>query len=924
MGVGQAEVGGLLVHQLGELGLAAGDVEGQHAGGVVGADDEHGPDQQVAGQLLALGDADAGLGVVDSSPAGAMTIFVGCAGGVGGLGDEELHQAGDRERDVGLAGRPASCRCARRTRRRRRPRPPGRRWGRRRRSSAGAGPAVVRGRRRSVGRRRWWARGGRRRRRRVGDRCRVRRVRRGDRVPPCRPGRCRDVPSCRAPVSVGAACRVSLHAVASATEASTASPSLRRWPIAPEGTKRGGPERQRDRATRRASRIASWTVRGATQSPACGAAPASGSVGRRKPQSTSTRARDRAVDAREAVARASTSPAPTPTQQAAPLDAHAGLGQAHVGRGEVAGAGQLVAGDVVLRDEHGPAARAPRRGRRRSGRRSGRTATTSPSAGSVDRAPADVGDVDAPRRPSPTSYSRRPARRRCTARRRVAAVGRPSSVPSRDVDAEPAAPRRSSQSTSAPFGPGRPRPARRRASARSTHASRGGPASAAHAAASSPAGPPPTTTHVAPGARRARTSRGPRSRGPTVGSPTHVTSGLRASRTWHVWLQRMHGRIRSASPARSLATRSGSAIWARVISTPRTRRVVVPPTAHSAWPDVDDRALQRTTGTSTAARDAGRGQVEVEAGRLVDVGPGLLDREDRAPHDDDVVDARATSSAAIAGAMLGRDAGPRRQLVARQPQPDDAVGADGGAHGGEDVAGEAQAVGAPLVVALVGQPGEELADQAVLAGVDLDAVAAGVDGGRGGGAEPGDDGGDVVGLHPLRDLAASHLGHARRRPQRRAGCRPTSPARRRGRATASTSAPCGRQAAATAAQPGVGPCAPAAPARRASRDGWTLAPSTTIVPQPPAGPAPVVGDVTVGKRAVVVAEVGHVRAEQDPVRRRPGTRARAVRAASWSAQSLASPPARSNHAGGSRRTSGHRSHVRPQAGPERGLSGGGT
>ena len=50
---------------------------------------------------------------------------------------------------------------------------------------------------------------------------------------------------------------------------------------------------------------------------------------------------------------------------------------------------------------------------------------------------------------------------------------------------------------------------------------------------------------------------------------------------------------RRASPARSLATRSGSAIWARVISTPsqragrRSRR-----RAHSAWPGVDDRALE--------------------------------------------------------------------------------------------------------------------------------------------------------------------------------------------------------------------------------------------------------------------------------------------------------------------------------------------
>ena len=54
----------------------------------------------------------------------------------------------------------------------------------------------------------------------------------------------------------------------------------------------------------------------------------------------------------------------------------------------------------------------------------------------------------------------------------------------------------------------------------------------------------------------------------------------------------------------------------------------------------------------------------------------------------------------------------------------------------DDVAGEAQPVGAPLVAALVRQPGQELAHEAVLAGVDLDAVAVGRDGRPGGRANP--------------------------------------------------------------------------------------------------------------------------------------------------------------------------------------------
>ena len=45
------------------------------------------------------------------------------------------------------------------------------------------------------------------------------------------------------------------------------------------------------------------------------------------------------------------------------------------------------------------------------------------------------------------------------------------------------------------------------------------------------------------------------------------------------------------------------------------------------------------------------------------------------------------------------------------------------AHGGDHLAGEQQSILTPLVVALVGEPAEELAHQAVLAGVDLDAVA---------------------------------------------------------------------------------------------------------------------------------------------------------------------------------------------------------
>ena len=77
---------------------------------------------------------------------------------------------------------------------------------------------------------------------------------------------------------------------------------------------------------------------------------------------------------------------------------------------------------------------------------------------------------------------------------------------------------------------------------------------------------------------------------------------------------------------------------------------------------------------------------------------------------------------------------------------------------GDHLAGEPLRSVAPLVVALVGEAGQELAHEAVLAGVDLDAVAAGVDGELRRVAEAGDHRVDVVGLHPLRHLAAVDLG----------------------------------------------------------------------------------------------------------------------------------------------------------------------
>src|SRR4029079_8785512 len=66
------------------------------------------------------------------------------------------------------------------------------------------------------------------------------------------------------------------------------------------------------------------------------------------------------------------------------------------------------------------------------------------------------------------------------------------------------------------------------------------PRTAATRAVSSPAGPAPTSP--ARGADRAGAYQsGSSVSRPDVGSLMHVTSGLRASRTWHVWLQRGDG-----------------------------------------------------------------------------------------------------------------------------------------------------------------------------------------------------------------------------------------------------------------------------------------------------------------------------------------------------------------------------------------------
>ena len=249
----------------------------------------------------------------------------------------------------------------------------------------------------------------------------------------------------------------------------------------------------------------------------------------------------------------------------------------------------------------------------------------------------------------------------------------------------------------------------------------------------------------------------------------------------------------------------------------------------------------------------------------MEVGAGLLHREDRAPHHHHVVQPDTRQLGGDVGRHLGRDAGPRRQLVARQAHTDDGVRTRRVANRRDHPTRERQSVG-PLVTAMVRETRHELANEAVLSGVDLHAVTTRRHCNTGGIGETGDDDRDVLGLHPLGHLAAVHLGNARRRPQGKL--------RIRGRALTTGMIEAGdHQRAVRVARVGDG--APSGAARGCQRRAFVRpiagvhagalgdddAASTS-------GPTLVVGDVPRRESAFVVAEIGDVRTEHDPVRGR--------------------------------------------------------
>ena len=263
----------------------------------------------------------------------------------------------------------------------------------------------------------------------------------------------------------------------------------------------------------------------------------------------------------------------------------------------------------------------------------------------------------------------------------------------------------------------------------------------------------------------------------------HVTSGLRASRTWHVWLQRVHGPDALGLAGAHLGDEVGVGdLGAGHLDGVAARRIVVPAERPLGLADVDDRALQHDghvdgSSLTAAARSALKPAGWWKSGRVCSIG------EDRATRTTTRWSTpTSTSSAASAGAISGVMPAHGASSSQDRRSPTTASGPIARRTAPITDLAKQRAVGAPLVAAVVGQAGEELADEAVLAGVDLHAVAAGRDGASG---------------PPRRTRrrrrrcprAPSTWAPRARRPRARAtaptaapGCRPTSPGRRRGRA----------------------------------------------------------------------------------------------------------------------------------------------
>ena len=282
-----------------------------------------------------------------------------------------------------------------------------------------------------------------------------------------------------------------------------------------------------------------------------------------------------------------------------------------------------------------------------------------------------------------------------------------------------------------------------------------------------------------------------------------LTSGLRASRTWQRWLQSTQGRMLLGVRRRpACGARSGSAIWARVISTRSAVALGHHRLGHGrrrrSSPGPPPRPRAARAARSGGGQRAGRSRAR--CGRRA----GCPPRRRRGPAPPPRSRRRAASSAARAGADLGGDAGPRGQLVAC---PGAARAAGPGPSAARAAArtwrANAGPVGAELVVPGVGQPGEELADQTALAGVDLHPVQPGRRGQRAAAAAKPSTTAAMssasISWGTSRVAGSGKRDGAHRAPLA-VGARALAPAC--GRATPAPAPPSACTAAATAAQPG--------------------------------------------------------------------------------------------------------------------------
>ena len=231
-----------------------------------------------------------------------------------------------------------------------------------------------------------------------------------------------------------------------------------------------------------------------------------------------------------------------------------------------------------------------------------------------------------------------------------------------------------------------PPPARPAVEDRSTSVTRC-PRSAATRAVSNPAGPPPTTTMRRDTRSRARPLR-------ILRLPARRRfADARHERVANVaHLARLVAAGARPDPLRVPGAQLGDEIRVGDQRPRHLNTCAAGIQRRQRVPDRDDRALR----DHRHVHDAGdqRRQVDVDPRRLVEVGSRLLDREDRATNDDEVVDS-SHQLGSESRRLLRRDPGPRRQLVARQPQSDHPRRSDRCPHRGQHVPGEPQPIRHP-------------------------------------------------------------------------------------------------------------------------------------------------------------------------------------------------------------------------------------